>query len=34
VIRQRAFFEQWIIDWIGSGHGGDLEGAQQCGKGE
>jgi len=20
VIRQRAFFEQWVIDWIGSGH--------------
>jgi len=21
VIRQRALFEQWVIDWIGSGHG-------------
>ena len=34
VIRQRAFFEQRIIDWIGGGHGGDLECAQQCGKDE
>ena len=34
VIRQRAFFQQRIIDWSGGGHGGDLRSVEQCASGK